>query len=257
MVHGGRTVGIGNSRPGGTRSARAPITQTIKCGAGAEGQLRAAGDANAAGDSSTCFGNQILCGTGFLNSAPNRVAVVRVQLNGGAAKFAGTGCDTVAAAKPVVTVAAVRAQAVRLIPAAAIGLAPKATSLVNIQTVMWVAAPGRQVLPTAQILGQRVTISLRLTQVQWTFGDGHGATTSSPGKSYDRVNAPCRSRLCPGYFGHVYDRTGPMQLRATAQWTASFTVNGGAAQQIPGTVAGTGATADLTIKQARSVLVPN
>ncbi len=162
-----------------------------------------------------------------------------------------------APAKPVVTAADVRAQVVRLVPSAAIGLAPKTATLVNIQTIMWVAAPARRTLAAVQILGQHVDISLRLASVDWSFGDGHGETTSWPGKAYDAQHDPCRTRTCAGYFGHIYDRTGNVRLTATAQWAASFTVNGGAAQQIPGTVAGPTAAATLVVKQARSVLVPN
>ncbi|WP_375491274.1 hypothetical protein [uncultured Jatrophihabitans sp.] len=189
----------------------------------------------------------------------NTDAAVRVQKGtDGRWTYNGQQCVApLAPARPVVTAAAVRAQAVRLIPAAAIGLAPRTATLVNIQTVMWVDAPGARTLPGVRILGQQVTITLRLAQVVWSFGDQHGASTSSPGKAYDQTNAPCRTRLCPGYFGHVYATTGDMHLTATAQWTAAFTVNGGAAQQIPGAVPGPAANANLLVRQARSVLVPN
>ena len=62
---------------------------------------------------------------------------------------------------------------------------------------------------------------------------------------------------CPDYFGHTYRGTGPVTVAATAYWQASFTVGRGGVVDIPGTVAGPTGTAELAVKQARSVLVPN
>ena len=148
----------------------------------------------------------------------------------------------------------VRARATRLIPRAAIGVAPEQATLVNIETVMWVDAPRRRTLPTVTILGRDVHITIRLAHVTWDFGDGRSRTTNSAGTPYDR---PCDTKMCPGYFGHVYRHTGRRQITATATWTASFTVGGGRPVAIPGTVAGPTAGADIHVKEARGVLVPN
>ncbi|WP_375482400.1 hypothetical protein [uncultured Jatrophihabitans sp.] len=160
-------------------------------------------------------------------------------------------------AKPVVTAAMVRDRVVRLIPSASLGLAPHDSTLVNIQTIMWVNAPKNRTLAPLTILGQRVTVTLTLDHVDWSFGDGQNTTTTSPGRAYDNAHHPCRTRTCPGYFGHVYTRSGSRTLHATASWTARFSVNGAAAVAIPGTVAGPTAASGLAVKQARSVLVPN
>jgi len=159
-------------------------------------------------------------------------------------------------AKPAVTAAMVRARAVRMIPPAALGLAPKRSTLVNIETVMWVEAPDAQTLPTVRILGQQVAIRLSFAHVYYDFGDGQHADGPA-GKRYDEQAAPCRTRLCPDYYGHVYTHTGRVTVRATAYWAATFTVDGGHTQQIPGTVPGPQATATLEVKQARSVLTAN
>ncbi len=150
----------------------------------------------------------------------------------------------------------VRAQAVRLIPGAAIGLAPHTTTLVNIDTIMWVAAHA-QTLPVVTILGRKVSIAITVAQVNWSFGDGAGDSDGPAGKAYDAVNHPCRTKHCAGYFTHEYRHTGRVHVTATASYTATFRVDGGAPIDIPGAVPGPQSAADLTVKQARSVLVPD
>ncbi len=150
-----------------------------------------------------------------------------------------------------------RAQAVRLIPSAAIGLAPHGTTLVNIQTIMWVDAPKTRALPNVRILGQDVAITITFDHVDWSFGDEKTDTQDNPGSAYDEANHPCKTRLCPGYYGHVYLDRGPVQVRATASWQASFQVGGGPVVHIPGAIAGPTATGDLAVKEARGVLIPN
>lgn len=144
-----------------------------------------------------------------------------------------------------------------MVPSAAIGLAPKQATLVNIQTIMWVDAPASQQLAPITLLGQQVDVTLALDHVVWSFGDGSSDVSDGPGKAYDEANDPCRSVSCPDYFGHVYRDTGTDTVRATVYWHASFTVDGGDAVDIPGTVAGPTGQAALTVKEARAVLVPN
>ncbi len=122
---------------------------------------------------------------------------------------------------------------------------------------MWVDAPRTQTLPNVRILGQDVAITITFDHVDWSFGDGTTKTQASPGSAYDGENHPCKTRLCPGYFGHVYLDRGPVQVRATASWQASFRVGGGPVVQIPGTIAGPAATSGLAVKEARGVLIPN
>ena len=162
-----------------------------------------------------------------------------------------------APALPQVTDEMVRAQAVRYIPTAAVGLAPHGSTLVNIETVMWAAAPEDQNLPAVTILGRRVQISLSFDHVNWTFGDGSSDGSGPAGKPYDAQGDPCRTRECADYFGHVYRTTGSKTVTATASWHISYTVDGGAVQDIAAPVDGPSSTADIVVKQARGVLVPN
>ncbi|MBE7195274.1 MAG: hypothetical protein INR66_22700 [Gordonia polyisoprenivorans] len=170
-------------------------------------------------------------------------------------QYADNDCVVVDPAR--VTAAMVRERAVRLIPKAAVGLAPHGTTLVNIETVMWADAPRHQALAPVTILGKRVVVSLVLEKVDWRFGDGKSENGGPAGKPYDDKHDPCKSRQCTQYFGHVYERTGKVTVAATATWHASFTVDGGATVDIPGTIDGPQATADIAVKQARGVLVPN
>lgn len=169
-------------------------------------------------------------------------------------QYAGNSC--VGAAPPRVTPELVRQQVVRLIPSAKVGIAPKGTTLVNIETVLWADAPRQRDLAPVTLLGQRVTISLVLDHVAWSFGDGTSASGSA-GKAYDATGDPCRTKTCDHYFGHVYRKSGTVHVNATASWRASFRVGGAGPQDIPGTVAGPASGADVVVKQARAVLVPN
>jgi hypothetical protein len=151
----------------------------------------------------------------------------------------------------------VRDQVVRLVAPAAVGLAPRDATLVNIQTIMWVDAPAQRTLAPITLLGRRVIVRLALDHVDWAFGDGLTDQSTGAGKGYDPRNDPCRAVECPGYFGHTYRKTGAVTVSATATWRATFTVDGGAAIAIPGTVAGPTARAPLAVKEARAVLIPN
>ncbi len=159
-------------------------------------------------------------------------------------------------ARPQVTAALVRQEVVRLVPPAAIGLAPRWATLVNIQTIMWVGTAAQRRLAPLTILGRRVLVTLRLDHVQWDFGDGQFDSPKAPGPAYDSRHHPCATVVCPGYFSHTYLGTGTMTVTARASWVASFTVDGGPALTIPGTVTGPVAAATLQVRQARGVLVP-
>ncbi|MEP7180124.1 MAG: hypothetical protein ABI775_13640 [Pseudonocardiales bacterium] len=115
----------------------------------------------------------------------------------------------------------------------------------------------QRVLAPLTILGRRVVVTLRLDHVDWAFGDGQGDSPTAPGRAYDGLHAPCKTVDCPGYYGHTYVGTGTMTVTAQASWVASFSVDGGAAVSIPGTVSGPVATSPLQVKQARGVLVAN
>jgi hypothetical protein len=149
-----------------------------------------------------------------------------------------------------------RAQAQRLVPHPAIGTAPPGgTSLVNIQTITWLATPADRTLPTVRLLGRQVQLRVHLARVAWDFGDQQQATSTGPGRAYTRTD-PCTTQQCPGYFGHTYTRTGTVTITARVTWTGRYRVDAGPWQAIPGTVTAPAAAATLTLRQARAILVP-
>ena len=228
----------------------------VQCGDGVLATLRSLGDATADGDAGLCTLGQAPCdATSKIDHKPRVTAIRLVKQADGTWQSDGAAC--VIAAKPSVTPQMVIDRAARLIPTAAIGVAPKAATLVNMQTIMWVEAPAKQTLPTARILGKQVRITIVLDHVNWSFGDGRTDTTTNPGKRYDGVNDTCETRLCPDYYGHIYTNKGRTTLTATAAWRATFTVGTGPPTAIPGTINGPTARSPIRVREARAVLVDN
>jgi hypothetical protein len=215
--------------------------------------LQAAGDANAARDAGLCAGAP--CGAAQATGAPQQQTVL-LKPTGAGAGVGGVQCAR-SERKAIVTAAVVWEQARRLLPKAAIGLAPRTTTLVNLQTIMWVDAQRQQDLPTVTIFGEQVTIHIRLTKVSWDFGDGDTDAPESPGKPYDKVHDPCAKKACSDYYGHAYVRTGSMTITATASYHATFQVAGGPVVDIPGDIDGPTAAATIVVHEARAVLVPD
>lgn len=251
------------STPSGSTSsepravARPVTTRWVACGANTVTELRTLGDRSPAADVGTpCSASAVAACTAqtAADGVPRAVAIRLIRQGDGSWQYAGGVCQRSGPAQ--VTAAMVRQQIARLIPRAAIGMAPQQATLVNIQTVMWVDTSPQRALSPLTILGHRVLVTLRLDQVRWDFGDGQSDSPPIPGKRYDAVNDPCRTVECPDYYGHVYTDTGSMTVAATGNWVASFTVDGGPAATIPATVAGPTATAALQVRQARGELVP-
>lgn len=145
----------------------------------------------------------------------------------------------------------------KLAPSPKIGIAPAGgATLVNIQTLLWLDTKPDLDLGTATLLGASVELRAHLDHVTWDFGDGESDTTHDPGRAYTEAD-PCDTKLCDGYWGHVYAHRGPVTISATATWTGEYRVGAGAWQAIPGQATAAPATTKLTIKQARGVLVPN
>jgi hypothetical protein len=150
-----------------------------------------------------------------------------------------------------------RAEAEKLLPHPEVGTAPTGgATLVNIETVLWVKTDSDLALGTVTLLGHRVGLRAHLQQVRWTFGDDSGDTTDGPGTPYTHEH-PCRTADCPDYFGHTYRRTGAVTIGAQLTWTGQFQVDGGAWQDIPGTVTAAAGDQPMHVKEARGVLVDN
>ena len=90
-----------------------------------------------------------------------------------------------------------------------------------------------------------VVVSARPIAYKWHFGDGSAVTTTSPGAPYPDLDV-----------SHVYEQTDEVAVSVDTQYgDASFTVGGGAPEQIPSTIWVTGAQSDLTIVEALPQLV--
>jgi hypothetical protein len=167
----------------------------------------------------------------------------------------GIDCN-VKTATPHITALLVREQARKLVPHPGIGIAPPGgTTLVNIQTLLWLNTPANQRLGTLTLLGHRVTIHVHIERIDWTFGDGHTDTTTSPQRKYDPADG-CHAVTCPGYWGHTYTSTGTMTIAATITWTGRYQVDGGPPLDIAGTVTSPATNTTVTVHQARGILVP-
>lgn len=158
---------------------------------------------------------------------------------------------------PQVTPGDARASIEKVLPSPVIGSAPpkNATPLVHVQVITWIKTQGGQIdLGSATLLGRRVEFRGQVKKVHWNFGDGSSGTSDGPGRAYDFDVNPCRDYLCPGYFGHVYTKRGPVTVTARATWFAQFRVDGGAWENI-GTVQGNLGRLTMTIHSARTILV--
>ncbi len=256
IVSGSHLPKQSDVRPGVPVVVPEGAVRLIACGSGAAAELAVLGDLQASIDASNCANWTQLCrqsGPGPMGLSTATIRVVKQA--DGSWSLGGSVCQQ--PARPQVTAALVRQEVARLVPRAAIGIAPQKATLVNIQTIMWVGTAEQRALAPLAILGRRVVVTLRFDHVDWAFGDGQSDSPTAPGHAYDGVHAPCKTVDCPGYYGHTYVGTGAMAVTAQASWVASFTVDGGPALTIPGTVTGPVAAAALQVKQARGVLVPN
>lgn len=166
----------------------------------------------------------------------------------------GYSC-AVKAATPQATALMARQEIEKLVPHPEVGVAPPGgTSLVNIQTLLWVDTPADRPLGTVSLLGHRVDLQVHVHHVTWDFGDGTTDTTDNPEPRYDPADG-CHTVTCPGYWGHTYSATGSHTVTAAVSWTGRYRVDDGTWQDIAGTVTGPTGRATLTIRQARGVLV--
>jgi hypothetical protein len=158
-------------------------------------------------------------------------------------------------ATPQITPLLIAQQARRLVPHPSIGIAPPGgATLVNIQTLLWLNTPATQQLTPITLLGHHITITITITEIHWTFGDGHTDTTTNPEPAYNPADH-CHTITCPGYWGHTYTTPGPTTITATTTWTGTYTDNGHNNTDIPGTVTAPPSHTTLTIRQAHTELV--
>lgn len=250
------------SGAGGTEGAAvidAPGTiRLVPCGGDTQASLVTMGDVDASQDARMCASVGMCDARTQVTGVPHQQYVRMVKQNDGTWSTTGSECDPVSnAPPPAVTPLMVWQQAQRLIPTAQIGLAPRHNTLVNMETIMWVATARQRTLPTVAILGRPVSVHITIDHVRWDFGDGYATSSNGPGRAYDAVRDPCKTVQCADYDGHTYTTTGRLTVSATVSWTATFQVAGGPATAIPGTLDGPSSTAALLVQEARSILVRN
>lgn len=168
---------------------------------------------------------------------------------------AGQSCSApgpvaVAAARPVLTVGAVRA-AFRQVPFALpqVHVQPEGdVTLVNLPTFFEVRWPARGVQPgevaRVDILGRSVRVRPLVRSFVYRFGDGDRlGPTSDAGGVYPE-----------GTVRHVYARPATVMVSVSATYGGQFSVDGGPWQQVGETITLTGPATGVQVLEARARL---
>jgi len=95
---------------------------------------------------------------------------------------------------------------------------------------------------TVDIRGFAVVIVATASTYTWHTGNGTDLTTDDPGRPYPDET-----------ITHDY-RAGTYTASLTTTWSATFSVNGGASADVPGTTTTDGPPVTFTVLQARTVL---
>jgi hypothetical protein len=163
-----------------------------------------------------------------------------------------------ATADPIPTTEALRQQVLRLLPTVQIGSAWTTRALVNAQTILWAQTDANRSLGTVTVVGRQVGLRIGFDHATWDFGDGASDITTNPGRVYSDAH-PCTTAQCPDYYGHTYTDTKRVTITLTVAWHAQFSLDNGATwtDVDPAPLTGPATTHDLTIVQARGVLVPD
>ena len=119
---------------------------------------------------------------------------------------------------------------------------PRGRTLVNFDTNFFTrqGAFARSVT----LLGRRVDLRISPASYTWRFGDGAARSTESPGAAYPDLEVT-----------HRYLRKGSVAPSVDITYEATYSVDGGGWQPVPGTVTIPGAPEQLRVVTARPVLV--
>jgi len=119
---------------------------------------------------------------------------------------------------------------------------PGNKTLVNFDTVFYVEAETLE--RNVTLLGQNVELTITPSRFRWTFGDGTSEVTTTPGSAY-----PGKS------LTHRYpDADVTVRHQVEVTWTATWRVNNGPWQDVPGTVTITGPSTALRVAEATPLL---
>jgi hypothetical protein len=242
-----------NSKDSSTPVVQAPPTKTIDCGPPT--YTTGGGTPDTVDD--PCRPAKVDCAVVRGTPVdPTITTVVTYVFDGTTWRLNNVNCASKpAAGGPALTGEAIREQAIELLPSVPIRSAPAdGNTFVNMQTILWLDSPSSRALGPVALLGHQIGIQIAVQSVKWDFGDGN--TANGPlGQSYDGA---CATKECPGFWGHDYASVGTPAVSATVYWTATYSLDGGPAQPVPGGPISRGnTTLPLTVRQARGVLVPN
>ena len=144
-----------------------------------------------------------------------------------------------AANRPVITPALVLRAFRRVpLPHATTIVQPGDRTLVNLETIFHTDVG--PLTRTVRLLGQRVRLAIRPTSFVWSYGDGSTARTTTPGAGYP-------ARTIVHRYPHAHVTVHP-SVQVT--WSATYSVNGGAARPVPGTVTTSGPATTLRVAEA-------
>ena len=124
---------------------------------------------------------------------------------------------------------------------------PGGQTLVGLDTIFSTEADG--FTETVTLLGRSVELDIRPSSYRWSHGDSTEQTTDWPGEEWRRGGDASR------YVTHIYDDRMRISTSVDTTWTAQYRVDGGAWQEVPGTVTIEGEAASLRVRSASPHLV--
>lgn len=130
------------------------------------------------------------------------------------------------------------------LPTLLVSTTPPDRTLVNLKTVFFTSPTS--VTRTLTLLGQSVEVDATPARYLWHFGDGQSASTDSPGSPYPAMD-----------LTHRYLKVDTVRPSVDTTYTARFRVNGGAWQDVNGTVTIVGPPITLEVLEATPVLSGN
>ena len=119
---------------------------------------------------------------------------------------------------------------------------PNGRTLVNFETNFFTES--EPFTRSVTLLGQRVQLEITPATFGWRFGDGETMSTSSPGSAFPDLE-----------ITHTYLRKGRVTPSVDTTYTATYSVNGGPTQPVPGSVTIPGAPVSLRVVTASPQLV--
>jgi hypothetical protein len=123
---------------------------------------------------------------------------------------------------------------------------PGGQTLVGLDTIFSTEADG--FTETVTLLGRSVELDITPSSYRWSHGDSTEQTTDWPGEEWRRGGAG-------RYVIHAYDDRMRVSTSVDTTWSARYRVDGGAWQEVPGTVTIEGQAASLRVRSASPHLV--